>query len=358
MSENKHITIIQDNNIKNKAYIDLVKHYNDIKLVDINSVSYEDIVSSVVIIVQVDLNDPNSINPLKKIMALPLRSHIPTLFLLHEFSRREVVQANTLGATDYTVYPCPDVNFIQILEGLINKTVEKAWSKLTEVQEEALKVSLKVVERTFHNAAHGLEVSQDEVKESCNLIIEATAKDGLGDWMDAIRQHHNSTYRHSMMVCGYLVSFGMLVGIKKTDLQLLAVGGMIHDIGKSMIPLTILEKPSELTLEEQKIIENHPVDSKIILSGAKWDDIIIDIAAHHHEKLDGSGYPDGLKGNEISDIVRTASIANIFSGLTDKRSYKPAMTAEKAIETMLEMDNHLDSTLVKAFRPVVLSDNN
>lgn len=354
MFENKHITIIQDNDFRNKGYIDLVKHYHDIKLADVNSITPEDIRTSVVIIVQVDLNDPNSISPLKKIMELQESNHIPTLFLLREFSRREVVQASTLGATDYTVYPCPDHNFIFILENLINKTVQNAWEKLTTTQEEALKVSLKVIEKTFHNASKGLEVSQEEVKESCDLIIEATAKDGLDDWMDAIRQHHSSTYRHSMMVCGYLMSFGMLIGVNKTDLQILAVGGMIHDIGKAMIPLTILEKNSEPTPEEIEIIKNHPVDSKIILSDANWDEAIIDIATHHHENLDGSGYPYGLKGNEISDIVRTASIANTFADLTDKRSYKPAMTAEKAIETMLTMEYQLDTMLVKAFCPVVL----
>ncbi len=354
MSDNLYITVIQDNYIKNKAYIDLVKHYHDIKLLDVNSVSSDDIENSILIIVQVDLNDPNSISPIKEIMALPERKHIPTLFLLHEFSRHEVVQANTLGATDYTVYPCPDRSFTFILENLINKTVEKAWSKLTNIQEEALKVSLKVVEKTFHNASKGLEVSQEDVKDSCNLIVEATAKDGLNDWMDAIRQHHNSTYRHSMMVCGYLVSFGMLIGANKADLQTVAIGGMIHDIGKAMIPLEILEKTTELTPEEWNIMKNHPLDSKTILAGAGWDDIIIDIAVHHHEKLDGSGYPDGLKGNEIKDIVRTVSIVNTFADLTDKRSYKPAMTAEKAIETMLGMGDQLDIQLVKAFRPVVL----
>lgn len=354
MSNTSHITIIQDNDFRNKAYIDLVKQFYDIKIVPINSVTPGDIMHAELVIVQVDLNDPNAISPLREIMTWPECRHLPTLFLLHEFSRREVMQANTLGATDYTVYPCPDRNFIHLLENLINKTVEKAWSQLSPIQEEALKVSLKVVEKTFHNASQGLEVSQQDVKDSCNLIIEATAQDGLDHWMTAIRHHHNTTYRHSMMVCGYLVSFGMLIGLNKSDLQKLAVGGMVHDIGKAMIPLEILEKTTELTSEEREIMANHPLASKTILTGENWDEVIIDIAAQHHEMLDGSGYPHGLKGAEISDIVRTATIANIFAGLTDKRSYKPAMTAEKAFETMLGMGNQLDNTLVKAFRPVVL----
>jgi len=355
MSNNIHITIVQDNTIINKAYIDLLRRRHHIRQIDIKAPSPDDLLQAELIIVQVNLNDPESIEPLKELMDMPGRRHIPTLFLLREFSRREIIQANTLGATDYTVYPCPDSKLLQIIEDMIYKTVEKTWAKLSETQEEALKVSLKVVEKTFNNASKGLEVSQEDVKESCNLIIEATAKDGLTDWMNAIRLHHNYTYRHSMMVCGYLMSFGMLLGIKKTDLQTLAVGGMLHDIGKAMTPLNILDKGSELTPEERETIKKHPADGRQILAKENWDDVLIDIAAHHHENLDGSGYPDGLKGTEISDIVRIAAIANVFSGLTDKRSYKPTMTAEKALEKMQEMTDHLDPSFVTSFRDVVLS---
>jgi len=356
MLKSGQITIVQDNNIKNKAYINLVKHYYDVKLVDVNSISHEDVISSALIIVQIDLNDPYAIGPLKELMSQPDRRKIPTLFLLHEFSRREVIQANTLGATDYVIYPCPDDIFIQTFEGLINRAVEKAWEKLSPAQEEALSVSLKIIEKTFHNASKGLEVFQDEVKNSCSLIIEATAKDGIEDWMNAIRQHHDYTYRHSMMVCGYLVSFGMLLGVSKSDLQMLAVGGMMHDIGKSMTPLEILEKPTDLTSEQLEIKKKHPLNGRNILEKGTWDAAIIDIASHHHERLDGTGYPYGLKNSEISDSVRMVSIANTFAGLTDKRAYRKVMTAEKAIETMLEMENHLDIPLVKSFRAVVLSD--
>lgn len=354
MAQNSHVVVIQDNTSKNKAFIELVSRSHDVAQTDVFSASPAEVTKADLIIVQVNLNDSSAIMPLKKIMSLPERRHIPTLFLLAEFSRREIVQASTLGATDYTVYPCEDSDFTQIMSNLTNKSFQKAWEKLSPAQEEALKVSLKVVEKTFHNASKGLEVSQVEIKESCNLIIEATAKDGLTDWMSAIRFHHDYTYRHSMMVCGYLVSFGMLLNVKKSDLQLLAVGGMMHDIGKAMVPLKILDKSSALTDSEQKIVHKHPDHGRHILERENWDEVMIDIAAHHHENLDGSGYPDGLIGNEVSDIVRLASIADTFSGLTDKRPHKAAMTAEKAIATMLERENHLDIPLVRSFRAVVL----
>ncbi|HEC01133.1 MAG TPA: hypothetical protein ENI91_05535, partial [Sphingomonadales bacterium] len=255
MTGNSQVVIIQDSGLKNKGYIDLIARNHDVRQININDVTHEDVANVKLIIIQVNLIDPNSILPLKRIMAMPERRNIPALFLLQEFSRREIVQATTLGAADYTLYPCPKDDFIHLIDTLINNEKGKAWEKLSPAQEEALKVSLKVVEKTFHNASKGLEVSQVEVKDSCNLIIEATAKDGLTDWMNAIRFHHDYTYRHSMMVCGYLVSFGMLLQVRKTDLQKLAVGGMMHDIGKAMIPLSILDKPSELTNSEQKTID-------------------------------------------------------------------------------------------------------
>ncbi|MBL4801639.1 MAG: HD domain-containing protein [Emcibacter sp.] len=356
MHSNQHVTIVHDGNKHNKSFIELVKRYHDIKLVEIKSLSAEDIKRSLLIIVQVDLKDPENLRPLKEKMSMPERENIPVLFLLDEFNRRQIVQSNILGATDYISYPCPDSNFIEIMGDLINRVVEQAWSKLSPIQENALKVSMKVVENTFSNAAEGMDVAQEDVKDSCDMIIEATSKDGLTDWMNAIRQHHNYTYRHSMMVCGYLTSFGMLLGVKKADLQMLALGGMVHDIGKSKISLNILDKPSKLDPHEWKIMMGHAEHSRIILETNNWHEDIIDIATHHHERLDGEGYPHRQKGRDVSDLARMTAIADVFSGLVDKRSYKPSMSAEKAISIMMEAEGHLDIPLVKAFQAVVLSD--
>jgi len=357
MHRNRIVTIVHDNNKHNRSYIDLIKCHHDVELIDVKSLCAEKFKKSLLLIIQVDLTNPVILRALKDKMSTPERENVPVLFLLNEFSRREVVQANILGATDYIAYPCPDSNFIEIMEDLINRAVETSWSKLSKTQEAALKVSLKVVEDTFSNAASGLEIAQDDVKNSCDMIIEATSKDGLTDWMNAIRQHHNYTYRHSMMVCGYLTSFGMMLGLKNSDLQLMTVGGMMHDIGKSVTPLEILNKPAELTPEEWVIMRQHAAESGHILKRDDWDDMTIDMASHHHERLDGTGYPDGLKGAEISDLARMTAIADMFSGLVDKRSYKPSMSTEQAISIMLDSEGHLDIPLVKAFQAVVLSDD-
>ena len=357
MKKNQYVTIVYDDTEHDRSFIPLVKRYHEVIMVSVKALSAEDFKRSLLVIIQVDLTDPEILRPLKEKLSIEARINAPVLFLLDDFGRREVVQSNMLGATDYIVYPCPDNNFIEVIGDLTSRAVESSWSKLSKTQEAALKVSLKVVENTFSNAAAGLEIAQDEVKESCDLIIQATAAEGLSGWMNAIRQHHNYTYRHCMMVCGYLVSFGMLLGVKKSDLQLLAVGGMLHDIGKSMTPHGILDKPAKLTQDEWVIMRDHAYYSGEILRTSKWDDVMVDIAMHHHEKIDGSGYPHGLKGSQVSDLARMAAIADVFSGLVDKRSYKPSMNAEDALNIMLASEGHLDIPLVKAFRAVVLSDD-
>lgn len=157
------------------------------------------------------------------------------------------------------------------------------------------------------------------------------------------------------MVCGYLIAFAHLVGIRGGDLQNLTIGGMLHDIGKAEIPIDILDKPAKLNESEWTVMMTHPsLSRELFVREGGWASEIIDVAAFHHEKLDGTGYPDGLKEDQIPDIVRMVSIADVYSALVDKRSYKDSFSPDKALEIMLSMEGHLDPDLVKAFRPIAL----
>lgn len=173
--------------------------------------------------------------------------------------------------------------------------------------------------------------------------------------MKAVRSHHNYTYRHSMMVCGYLVSFAHLIGVRGDELQMLALGGLVHDIGKAKVPVEILDKPDSLNAEEWEFMTKHPEYSKEIFEAdGTWERDIVDMAVLHHERLDGTGYPYRKLGSEITDMARMTAIADVFSGLIDKRAYKKAMSPAEAYEIMLAADGHLERSLVEAFRPIAL----
>ncbi len=145
------------------------------------------------------------------------------------------------------------------------------------------------------------------------------------------------------------------MGIGEGELHQLTVGGLLHDIGKSMISLEILDKPGKLDEREWRTMKTHPEHSRDILlreMGLERD--VIAMVAHHHEKLDGTGYPDGLSGAQINDHVRLIAIADVYSALIDKRAYKGSMSKEDALDLMAKFKGHLDMDLLREFRSFVL----
>jgi HD-GYP domain-containing protein (c-di-GMP phosphodiesterase class II) len=131
---------------------------------------------------------------------------------------------------------------------------------------------------------------------------------------------------------------------------------MFHDIGKAKIPFAVLEKPGPLDTREQALIQTHPVAGYDILQGTTGISFeVLDAVRHHHEYLDGSGYPDGLCAKNIADVVRILTIADIFAALIEYRSYKPSMSREGAYEVIRSMRGKLEGPLVAAFKDVALN---
>ena len=130
---------------------------------------------------------------------------------------------------------------------------------------------------------------------------------------------------------------------------------MFHDIGKAKIPLAVLDKPGRLDERERALIESHPAGCDILKDTPGISAEILDAVRHHHEYLDGSGYPDALGAASISDIVRILTISDIFAALIEHRTYKPTMPREKAYDILLSMNGKLEKPLVEAFREVALS---
>lgn len=139
------------------------------------------------------------------------------------------------------------------------------------------------------------------------------------------------TRGHSDRVSEFSVLIGKHLGLSDSDLKILEIGGLFHDIGKIGVPDTILRKESKLTDDEYSEIKNHPSIGAHILSTASIFSDIIPIVKHHHEKYDGNGYPGRLKGEEIPYLARIASIADTFDAMTSKRTYRDALPLENVI---------------------------
>jgi HD-GYP domain-containing protein (c-di-GMP phosphodiesterase class II) len=139
------------------------------------------------------------------------------------------------------------------------------------------------------------------------------------------------------------------------DVKGLGIAATLHDIGKAHIPLSILDKAGCLDPSEEEIMRRHPVIGYELLKDVSGiGPEILDGVRHHHEYLDGSGYPDALMAPEISDLVRLLTISDIFAALIESRPYRPTMPRQNAYKILCGMDGKLEQPLVKAFRNVAL----
>lgn len=144
------------------------------------------------------------------------------------------------------------------------------------------------------------------------------------------------TKGHCDRLSRYSVGIGRELGLSQEELVALQRGGIVHDIGKVAVPEHILNKPGRLTPEERRIIEQHSVAGERICAPLKSFRLVLPIIRHHHEKLDGSGYPDGLRGEAIPLLARILQTADVYDALATDRPYRAALPHEEALRIMRE----------------------
>lgn len=188
--------------------------------------------------------------------------------------------------------------------------------------------------------------------ESAQNIIKAFVK--------AVEVKDKYTVGHAERVSMYAVQIAQKIGLEQQQVKDITIAGLLHDIGKIGISDAILNKPGKLTDEEFAIIKQHPVSGDEICSPIKSFDRIKRIIRHHHEKLNGSGYPDGISGDEINIETRIMTVADIYDALTSNRAYRTSMEKSGAfgiLENSVQK-GEIDMFLVEALRQIVDSEMN
>jgi putative nucleotidyltransferase with HDIG domain len=305
------------------------------------------------IVVSADLRVVETISALKAISAKIAR--VPKrIFLIEQQTRLATLQAYALGATHVLRHP---VSQLQLLKQLADADALPtiASSEPLSGGQKAASAGAASIASMFSAVVSGAPIDVAAARHAGSKIADSIAENGLTDWLTTVRRHHEGTYQHCLLVTGVAVDFGLSLGMSKTDVERLYSAAMFHDIGKARIPLAILDKPGRLDDEERALIETHPAAGYDVLTGA--DGIspeVLDAVRHHHEYLDGSGYPDGLCAERIADVVRILTISDIFAALIEARTYKPTLPRETAYEILLGMKGKLERPLVDAFREVAL----
>ena len=159
------------------------------------------------------------------------------------------------------------------------------------------------------------------------------------------------TYMHSVAVCALMIALGRQLGLSEPEVREAGMAGMLHDIGKMAMPLDVLNKPGKLSDDEYAVMRGHPERGHAILLGAGTavSDAVLDVCMHHHEKIDGTGYPHRLAGEQISQLARMGAICDVYDAITSNRPYKTAWDASGSLARMAQWQGHFDTTMLHAF---------
>jgi HD-GYP domain-containing protein (c-di-GMP phosphodiesterase class II) len=280
---------------------------------------------------------------------------VPRLFVLADALHHGSMQAWALGATDTISRPFDADAILQRIRAAFPDSSGFDATDSGKALNRGITAAHAVMVKIFEKLPEGTPLHFNDILEAEYKILKAIKQTSLREWLAMVGRHHTESYRHCLFVTGFAIAFGQHLGMREDDQRRLARAAILHDVGKAFVPVAILDKPDKLTDEEMRVVRMHPrLGYDALAAQGGFPPEMLDVVLHHHEMLDGTGYPNGLRGAQISDIVRVITIVDIHSALVEKRAYRLPFTHARAFALMEDMGGKLDQHLLQAFRPVAL----
>jgi putative nucleotidyltransferase with HDIG domain len=245
--------------------------------------------------------------------------------------------------------------------------IDTTLQRITQPEEPAPRVSMaEEVQRAAKICAKGKEavVSMfQEVRmgkaidhEAAGALVEEISDSVLRNpgaliSLARLKTADDYTYMHSVAVCALMVALARQLDLDEKATREAGMAGLLHDLGKAVMPMEVLNKPGKLTDEEFRIIKSHPVEGhRMLVEGGAVGAIPLDVCLHHHEKVDGSGYPKSLKDAEISLHAKMGAVCDVYDAITSNRPYKAGWDPAESIRKMTEWSKgHFDERVFQAF---------
>lgn len=215
-----------------------------------------------------------------------------------------------------------------------------------------IKKSREAVRCMFTEARMGKAVTVDDAMPLVEEISESIMRNaGAMIGLARLKTADDYTYMHSVAVCALMIALGKQLELDDEQIRQAGLAGLLHDIGKMAVPTQILNKPGKLTDEEFDAVKQHPSKGHQMLRETPGMlEAALDVCLHHHEKIDGSGYPEGLKGDQISLFARMGAICDVYDAITSNRPYKQGWCPAESLRRMAEWSKgHFDERMFAAF---------
>ncbi|MGD8690751.1 MAG: HD-GYP domain-containing protein, partial [Gammaproteobacteria bacterium] len=208
------------------------------------------------------------------------------------------------------------------------KELPRAWQFRNQARDYIDEVLQDIRLGNGANTQHARAVVND-------LVTSITTNANASLWLTNLRQRHEYTAIHSINVCILSIAFGRHLGFAREHLELLGLGALLHDVGKMRTPVEILDKPGPLTKEEFEVMKRHPVDGyELVRKAGRVPQEALDVIRYHHERLSGNGYPEGLKGDQLSTAVLVVALVDTYDAITSDRVHQNGIPAHHVLTMM------------------------
>lgn len=254
-----------------------------------------------------------------------------------------VLEADTAAQVEAELQRAAEHNR-QIAPVALNVEVERAARICAQ--------SKRAVASMFQEARMGQAVNTSSAQKLVEEISDSiTRNPGALISLARLKTADDYTYMHSVAVCALMVALSRQLGLDASQTRSAGIAGLLHDLGKALMPMEVLNKPGKLTEAEFAIMKAHPSEGhKLLVDGSGADDVALDVVLHHHEKTDGSGYPEGLKASEISLFAKMGAVCDVYDAITSNRPYKDGWDPAESLRKMAEwVDGHFDQRIFQAF---------
>ena len=209
----------------------------------------------------------------------------------------------------------------------------------------------KAVTSMFHEARMGRSLDTEGCIELVeDISVSVLRNPGALVSLARLKSKDDYSYMHSVAVCALMVALGRQLGLSEDECRSAGLAGLVHDVGKALLPLEILNKPGKLTEAEFAIVRTHAERGHALLLGGQGaSDEMLDVALHHHERMDGTGYPHRLPGEQISRVARMGAVCDVYDAITSNRPYKTGWDPAESIARMASWKGHFDEAVFNAF---------